>query len=307
VPGAELIAEETELRPLVEDAAFFAANDFRMTRFRMVVPECRMAGLAWGDLLQGNSYRASSIDFTQPSFEALVNCDKPVKPFLTSPLMVHEALGLLREPLRVDHLRITNGRLTYSERMFLDSAPAVLTFGAVDFSVEGIANRGDATAAIQIQAQGELMDAGTLKVRMSIPITPPDFSFHYSGSLGAMDLTRLNAFIDLTQHIRIKSGTAEAAAFDIQVVAGVARGRFQGGYRDLQVAVLDKETGSESGLDNRVTSFLANVLKVRTANRAEGAGAMKEGQVNHARQPADAFLEFVWAALWSGVRDAITH
>ena len=53
VPGSELIAEGTELRPLVGDEAFFAAHAFRTPRFRVVLPECRVLGLAYGEVLQG--------------------------------------------------------------------------------------------------------------------------------------------------------------------------------------------------------------------------------------------------------------
>jgi hypothetical protein len=42
-----------------------------------------------------------------------------------------------------------------------------MTIGAVSLSVEGIANRGEETAAIQFQGQGELMNAGTMKVLKS--------------------------------------------------------------------------------------------------------------------------------------------
>jgi hypothetical protein len=73
VPGSELIAEETELRTLVGDEELFAANDFRTTRFHVFVPECRVLGLAYGELLQGKSYRARSVHFSRPSFDALVN------------------------------------------------------------------------------------------------------------------------------------------------------------------------------------------------------------------------------------------
>ena len=244
VPGSELIAEGTELRSLVEDEAFFAAHFFRTPRFRVVAPECRVLGLAYGELLQGKSYRARSVHFSGPSLDALINRDKPPPPFVKSPLMVHEALAAIRQPLQVDSLTITNGHLAYCERLAVGAAPAVLTFGAVSMSVEGIANRGEATAAVKLQAQGDLMDAGTLKVQMSIPITPSDFSLHYSGSLSAMDLTRLDAFLDLAEHTRIKSGSAQEAAFDIQVTAGQARGRVRGIYRDLVIAVLDKQTGT---------------------------------------------------------------
>src|ERR1019366_6112654 len=76
VPGSELIAEGTEFRTLIGDEEFFAAHDFRSTRFHVVVPECRVLGLAYGELLQGKSYRAPSVYFFRRSLEALVNRDK---------------------------------------------------------------------------------------------------------------------------------------------------------------------------------------------------------------------------------------
>ena len=102
VPDSELIAEESELRPLVGDEEFFAAHDSRTTRFHVVLPECRVLGLALGELLEGKSYRAGSVHFYDPSFEALVDWDKPKNPFRERPLMVHEALAAIPQPLRVD-------------------------------------------------------------------------------------------------------------------------------------------------------------------------------------------------------------
>ena len=307
VPGSELIAEGTELRPLVGDEAFFAAHAYRATRFHVVVPECRVLGLAYGELLQGKSYRARSVHISRPTFDALVNRDKPVEAFVKSPLMVHEALAAIRQPLQIDSLSITNGHLTYCERVVAGADPGVLTFAAVNMSVEGIANRGAATAAIQLRGQGDLMNAGTLKVLMTIPITSPDFSLHYSGSLSAMDLTRLDAFLDIAEHTRIKSGSAQEAAFDIDVTAGQARGHVRGIYKDLEIAVLDKQTDTEKGLGNRVASFLANVLKIRNANAPDASGSMKEGEVNYTRRPDEEFQQFAWFALRTGVLDVISH
>jgi hypothetical protein len=122
-----------------------------------------------------------------------------------------------------------------------------------------------------------------------------------------MDLTRLDAFVELAEHVRIHSGTAQEAAFEIQVHAGRAIGRARAVYDDLKVTVLDQETGTKQGFDNRVASFLANVLKVRTANAPDALGSMKLGDVNYLRAPEETFLEFVWFALWSGVVDVISH
>lgn len=307
VPGSELIAEGAELFPLAGDEAFFAACDFQTPRFHLVLPECRVLGLAYGELLRGKSYRARAVHFFQPSLDALLNRDKPPPPFVKSPLMVHEALAAIRQPLQIDSLTITNGHLTYRERLAIGAEPAVLTFGAVSVSVEGIANRGERAAAIQLRAQGDLMDAGTLKVVMSIPITPPDFSFHYSGSLSAMDLTRLDAFLEIAEHIRIKSGVAQEAAFDIDVTAGHARGHVRAIYHDLEVALLDKQTGSAKGLNNRFASFIENAFRIRSANAPNASRSMKEGKVNLTRRPDVEFLQFAWFALRTGVMDVISE
>jgi len=307
VPGSELVAEGTDLRPLVEDEAFFAAHAFRTPRFRVVLPECRVLGLAYGEALEGKSYRAQSVHFSRPVFDALINRDKLLELVEKSPLMVHEALASIPIPLEVGSLSITNGHVTYSERLAVGADPAVLTFGAVSLSVERIANRGEAPAAVQLRGQGDLMNAGTMKVLMSIPITSTNFSLHYSGSLSAMDLTRLDAFLDIAEHTRIKSGSTQEASFEIDVTNGKALGRVRAIYKDFEIAVLDKKTGNEEGLANRVASIFANVLKLRKANTAEGSGSSKEGEVNYARKPDDEFLQFAWFALRTGVLDVISH
>ena len=307
VPGSELLAEKIDLSPLIGDEEIFTASAFRTTLFRVSVPECRVLGLAYGELLAGKSYRARSVHFPGLSFDALVNRDKPVGPFVKSPLMVNEALGAIHKPLKIDSLSISNGYVKYCERVAAGADPGVLTFAAVNISVENIATRGKAPAAILLRAQGNLMNAGLLKVLMTIPVASPDFSLRYSGTLGAMDLTRLDAFLDIAEHLRIKSGSVQELTFEIDVSTGHARGRVRAVYKDFKVAVLDKQTGAEKGLDNRFASFLMNVFKIRNSKTRNASGAMGEGKVNYTRKPDDGFMQFVWFALRSGVLDVINH
>jgi hypothetical protein len=122
-----------------------------------------------------------------------------------------------------------------------------------------------------------------------------------------MDLTRLDAFLSIAERTRVKSGSAQTAAFDIEVTAGQARGRVSAIYKDLEIAVLDKQTDTEKGLENRVASFLANVLKIRNSNAPDASGLMKEGEVKYTRRPEDEFLQYAWFALRTGVLDVISH
>ena len=122
-----------------------------------------------------------------------------------------------------------------------------------------------------------------------------------------MDLTRLNAFLDIAERTRIKSGQAQEAEFDIDVSAGRASGRVRAIYQHLQIAVLDKQTDTPKGMRNRVASFLTNALKIRGSNGPDTWRSIKEGKVNYSRGPGDEFIQFEWFALRTGVLDVITN
>jgi hypothetical protein len=307
VAASELNADHLELLAVPGDKEFFATHDFRATRFQLLVPECRVSGLAFGDIFRGKAWRARAIRFSGPALDALVNFDKPVGPFVKSPLMVHEALAEIAIPLQIDCLTISHGSLRYSEQVLAGADPAVLTVQDVNVTATGIANRGGDSSAITLNADGNLMDAGKLNLLVSIPIAPTNFSLRYSGSLGSMDLTNLDRFLDVDASTRIKSGTVKDAAFEIEVVSGQARGRVRATYQNLEIAVLDKRTGAENGLNNRVASILANLLKIRSSNDSDSPGSSKEGVVNYLRKPDEEFQQFLWFALRTGVLDLISH
>ena len=178
VPVSELFVEGMVLQSSIKDEERFAADAFRTTRFHVVVPECNVVGLAYGDLFQGKAYRARAVHLFRPSLDALVNRDKPAKPSGKRPLMVNEVLAAIGTPVQIDNLSITNGHIKYAERVVARSAPGVLTFTAVEMEADGITNRGERSAAIRLKTQGKLMDAGVLKVQMKIPLTSPKFSLH---------------------------------------------------------------------------------------------------------------------------------
>lgn len=305
VTSSELTAEGIELSPLPGDEEICTKNPFRTTRYSVSLPECRVSGLEYGELLNGESYRARSVHFIRPFFDAFAYHEKPSGPFVKSPLMVNEALAAIRRPVLLDSLSITDGYAAYRDRVTAGAAPGVLTFTSVNMSVEGITNRGQAADSIVLRAQGKMMDAGLLKMTMVIPAASPDLSFRFSGSLGEMDLTRLGPFLSIVENYNISSGRAQWAEFGITVASGRARGRVRANFRDLKVAVLDKRTGSEGGLDNRIASFLANQFKIKGSNIPGASASMKVGRVNYRRKPRDTFLQVVWYSLKSGVLDVI--
>jgi len=304
---SELIAEGIGLEPLLEDEALFAMSPYRQTRFRLQIPDCQVSGLSFADLLEKKSFLARRVQINGPSLHALANLEKPDIPFVKSPLMVAEALASIRQLVQIDEFSISGGMLTYCERVVAQAPPGVLTITEVDISAQGIDTRARFPAELKIRAQGKLMNKGLLELLMTIPLKNDFFSLHYSGSLAAMNLNELNAFLELVEHIRLKSGTVQKALFEINVADGRAKGHVRARYQDLRITILDKETGSKKGLDNRLATLFANLFKIRHGSSRDSPKEMKQGQVDYTKSPELTFAQFIWFALRSGVLDIINR
>jgi len=303
VPDSEILAEALELHPLVDDDKFFAGRKFRRTRFRIVLPQCRLMGADCLGLLQGKTYRVHSVKVDDPSFDILVDMDTPYNKNSPRPLMPNEGLSSINKITQVDSLNIMNGRLKYAERDIIGSPPAEVTFDSIQMLAEGINNHATPGATAVIHAQGNFMKTSTMKILMVIPVQSPEISFRYSGSLDLMDLTRLNSFLEVGENLRIKSGILQNAAFDVNVTAGRASGTVRVMYRDLGIAFRNSRWGSERGTYNRITSYIANATQIRGTNMPDKSGSMKIGKVKYTRKPDDTFLQLVWFSLRSGVGD----
>jgi hypothetical protein len=304
-PDSEIIVEDLKLHPLGDDEQFFAESEFRKTRLQLVAPHARIMGLACLELLQGKSYRTQSIQIHDAFFDILVNKEKPCAIDSSSSLMPNEILSSIKRTLQIDSLSILNGRLNYGERYDAGAKPALITFDSMQVSAEGIANSIGLDAALVIHAQGNFMHAGMMKVLMSIPVASPEFSFQYSGSLSGMDLSALNPFLEPAEQIRIKSGVLQEATFEIHVVSGKASGNLRAVYTDLTFAVINKERQSEKGFFNVIASFIANKFKIRGTNVPDYTGSIKIGEVNYEQTSDNSFIQFLWFALRTGVRDVI--
>ena len=305
VPDSAMALEGLALHPSGNDDHFFAESDFSRTRFRLVVPTARVMGVAFLDLVRGKSYRARSAHLRDASLDVLINKDKVNNKDTSRISMPSEILSSIEGALQIDSLIIVNGQLNYGERMTFGRKPALITFEDMQVLVVGIANRGYPDASVVLRARGKFMRAGKMSLLMSIPVGSRDFSFTYSGSLGEMNLSALNPFLETAEEMRITAGVLQGATFDIRVVSGRASGDVKAEYRDLTLAAMDRLTGSQDGLGDVLKSFVANNFTIRGSNSAGQPGSLKIGEVAYTLKRDDVFLKFAWFALRSGVGDVV--
>lgn len=302
VPDSALRMDSLEIAPAGGDDAFFARSKNRQSRYRVTIPHARVMGTDCKGLVDARIFCGRHATIEEPSLDILVSKYKPgaVKTVSAKP---NEILTSIKETLQVDSLSIEGASIRYAEWFDRGAAPAAITMEEIDVSVGGLANVSENKGSAVIRVDGKIMSAGRVNLVMAIPLSVPEFSFRYSGTIGPMDVTRFNSYLEPAQHVRLKSGKLQEASFDIEVNAGHATGTIRAVYTDLNIAVLDKETGSEAGLKNKLTSFLANRIKIRNDNLPDDDGDLKIGHVDYRRQPGDNVARFLWFALRSGVGD----
>lgn len=302
VPDSELVAEALDLRPLVPDVEFFGDSKFRKTRFRFKVPQTKITGYHLSEMMEGKKFAARSVELHDATLDVLINKDKPSQKDTPNPRMPYEIVGSLHTPIQFDNINIINARLMYGEQFTAKGKPALISLDNLDITMKGISNLGPAI----INAKGLFMKEGKMNIQMILPLSGQNFSLRYSGSVTKMNIESLNPFLVIAEKMRIKSGYLREGSFDIRITGGRAQGSVHAIYNDLTVATLDKETLKESGIIEQITSFLANLLKLRKNNfPEESSEPPKIGKVSYTKKADDPFFRVVWFSLRSGVGDIV--
>lgn len=303
VPDSGLTANSIKYNSLIDDEEIFSKSKFRQTRTRFEIPQIAVEGIDFQSMISKKFYKAKSISIHGVYSDILVNMDKPYDADSANPLMPNEALMEMKESFKIDSVRIINGRLKYSERYAVGAVAGVVNFDKVNLMAKGIANHSDTPDTVTIKADGIFMNSGMMSLKMSVPITQEKFSMSCSGSLGPMDVTKLNSFIVPAEHHRIKSGNIQSARFNINVNSGFASGSLRVEYRDLTIAILNEKTGSERGIFDKIASFFGKVFIIRGSNIPDEDGKMKIGEIKYSRKPADYFTQFLWFSLRGSIAD----
>jgi hypothetical protein len=304
-PDSEIVAEGVEIHPIVTDVEFFEESRFSKTRLVLAAGACRLKGVACIDVLQGENLHARSLLLADVTADVLIDKDKPAGKDEPGPRTPGAFFSSLKDTVGLDSLTISRGNLLYGERWLRGKRPAVLTFDGIEALVTGIASHGPPDSGANIHAAGIFAGGGTVTLAMSIPLSSPQCSLRYSGSLSGMDLRKLNSFVEISDNMRIKTGELASAAFDIRVSLGAATGSVRATYRNLVIASIDGLTGSESGIMNRVSSWIAKNITLRPENIRSGTDPATVGVVHYARKKGDPYIGFAWFALRSGVGNLV--
>jgi hypothetical protein len=305
LPDSQMVTDSIRYHPLINDDQFFAKSQFRQTRFCLDISQIKIIGFDFLSCLERDTYSAEKIILKDVFADILLNKDKPSDENLANPRMPNEIFSSMKEIISIDSLQIINGQLKYYERFAVNAPLGVITFSKFKISASRIANHTEKPETTMIRGDGLFMNSTAMKIFMAIPLTSKDFSLQYSGSLGRMNVSDLNVFLEPVENRIIKSGVIQYANYNIDVNSGRASGNLRVAYDDLGIAISNKKIGYDLGLVNRISNFIGDMFIIRTTNLPDENGSMKIGEINYTRDPGDYFFQYLWFSLRSGIGDVV--
>lgn len=217
--------------------------------------------------------------------------------------------------LDIDTLRVTGG-ITLRERYPRYARPATLFFTNLDITaanIRHIVGRRTSSDPMTVDVSARLQGAGLLQARFEVPLDAPRFDMAYRGSLGPMDATLLNRFLEPAADVRITSGrVTRGIRFNVVVRNGVASGTITPLYDQLRVKVLRSGShgvlgsrGTIGAAARRVASLFANERIVRDDNPGDDDSPARVGRIYRVRAPSEKLPGFLWDGLKEGLFDVI--
>ena len=181
--------------------------------------------------------------------------------------------------------------------------PGSITFEDIHGSIVNVTNdperMSDSSPAV-VDIEARFGGSGDVSLEMRLPLLASPATMSYRGSVTNLDASALNSILPNLLGLRFTRGRVDSIAFNIDVARGRATGVVQGIYRDLSVQIIDKAT-HERSLGDRLKSFAANHLLLRTTNVPRDGKAPTVGRVDHRFDRNAAFFSIFWGGLRSGL------
>lgn len=203
--------------------------------------------------------------------------------------------------ISIDKIHWKNGLINYREWREGQVESGDILFDEVDIILENVQNL-DNTQNFDITAYTKFFGKTDMDVMFDVSLDDVG-THHISGTIAGFDLEELNPVLKPLAFAKIKSGNLDSIAFQFTLDDYKAEGEFIAIYNDLEMRFLDEESLEETNM-KRVASFFANLVGVRSNNRAEDP---KIGEIYLERDRERSVFTYWWKSLQTGIESGISQ
>ncbi len=238
-----------------------------------------------------NAYRDKNIPLDESSY----------------PKLPQQALAALKMGLAVDKIEVKDSQVLYEQLSAGATEVGKVPIGGVYATITHVSNISDYIAkngSMRWDLQGNMFDAGQLKLLVSFPQNIQQADFSFSGSVGAMDMTAFNQLLVNAENIEIKQGLIQSLTFEAKANQDFAEGTLLMRYDSLKIGglanVRDREK-EELGL----LAALANAVIRQFNPPAKSTEEPKVSEIFFERDKNKGIFNYLIKSLVSGIKATI--
>lgn len=288
--------QKVEYKPYGSIEEYFQDKEFQSECYTIEINDLLIRSINFSSLIKEKFLQIDKISTSNFYFDVVIDMRLPSKKG-APPKMPAELLQSLGYKISINKI-LANGNVYHRDIHPYFEEYAKIFFTNVECEVNNFTNFGDDKCTMDVS--GNLQDAARLTVNISIDLTQPRTLFSYSGKLGGMDAKKINSHVVIEEKVEITSGIIESASYDVSVIDSVAIVSITPIYHDLSMKVIDEK----DKMEKKFETFLANVFELRKMNPAEDEEPVV-GNVEYVRKRNDAFLDFAWQAMLSGLGEVV--
>ncbi len=218
------------------------------------------------------------------------------------PLLPHQVLKKMGYPIHISEIIVYNSSLNYKEIQPVNTRD-MMTVRLKDLNaqVQYVTSNKDSLKSgkpMKITLSSKLLDKADINIDITMPYNHRDNSFHYTGNIGAADLTIFNPLLIPSANIAIETGKLESIHFSVNATPYKADGELTMLYSNLHVDIPRKNKKVEHAL-----SFLASSA-IHKLNPKKN-GKKRVALVSYNRPLHKGFGGYITKSVLSGVINSI--
>lgn len=240
-------------------------------------------------------FHLSELLLQSPKFQ--VYRDKLLPDDTTHKKLYNATLRDMQLDLQVDTVQISNGLITYQERIEADVEPENVSFSGIEATVGNLHSHGHGEVMVAIKAR--LMDNAPFALDWSFDPQNKTNAFLVKGSLSNFQTESINPFLKSNLQAEVK-GNVQQMYFTINGNELESHGDIKMKYDNFEFTILKK---NRLGVNKLLTAVVN--LFAKNGHKTDKDG-FRHGDFTVKREQDKSFFNYLWLNLKAGLLDTVT-
>jgi hypothetical protein len=218
----------------------------------------------------------------------------------------HQLIDKLAVSMTVKKVILANTFVEYKEKSKVTNQSGKVQFHNVYAAITNLTNNKDAVKANNIMTadiSARFLNKTPLKVVWQFYLQHPKGRFDLKGNMGGIAAIDANALTVPMGPARLEDGQINSLNFDFEGNNLVMNGTVKMLYKDLKIAVLEKDEKTKKFDKKGLASFVANIIVKNDNPKAKEDPRII--QVNMERDTNRSIFYLIWKSIFKGIKETV--